>query len=73
MFDVQIDRKVFTTADGTQRPVLHNITFSIARGEVIALLGAFRHRQKHHAVRILLGLDTAFEGRIAHGTGRAPG
>jgi ABC-type nitrate/sulfonate/bicarbonate transport system ATPase subunit len=70
MFDVQIDRKVFTGADGMQRPVLHNIAFSIARGEVIALLGA-SGIGKSTTLRILLGLDNAFEGRIAHDTGRA--
>jgi NitT/TauT family transport system ATP-binding protein len=70
MFDIRIDRKVFTAADGTQRVVLRDIAFSIARGEVIALLGA-SGIGKSTTLRILLGLDTAFDGRIRHGGGRA--
>jgi ABC-type nitrate/sulfonate/bicarbonate transport system ATPase subunit len=70
MFDIRIDRKVFTAADGAQRHVLHNIAFSIARGEVIALLGP-SGIGKSTTLRILLGLDDAFDGRIGHGGGRA--
>jgi NitT/TauT family transport system ATP-binding protein len=70
MFDIRIDRKVFTAADGTQRHVLHNIAFSIARGEVIALLGP-SGIGKSTTLRILLGLDDAFDGRIGHDSGRA--
>ena len=70
MLEIQIDRKIFTAADGTQRPVLRNITFSIAHGEVIALLGA-SGIGKSTTLRILLGLDNDFEGRITRATGRA--
>ena len=70
MFDIRIDRKDFTSADGTRRPVLRDIAFSIARGEVIALLGA-SGTGKSTTLRILLGLDAAFEGQIRDGGARA--
>ena len=69
MFDARIDRKVFVSADGTQRIVLREIAFSIARGEVVALLGP-SGIGKSTTLRILLGLDEAFEGRIQRGDGR---
>ena len=40
MFEARIDRKVFVGADGVGRQVLRDVGFSIASGEVIALLGA---------------------------------
>jgi NitT/TauT family transport system ATP-binding protein len=70
MFDVRIDRKVFIAADGTSRVVLRDIALSIARGEVVALLGA-SGIGKSTTLRILLGLDPAFEGEVRHGGGRA--
>jgi ABC-type nitrate/sulfonate/bicarbonate transport system ATPase subunit len=70
MLEARIDQKVFTAADGSQRPVLRDIAFTIAQGEVIALLGA-SGVGKSTTLRILLGLDDAFDGRIGHGTGRA--
>jgi NitT/TauT family transport system ATP-binding protein len=69
MFDVRIARKVFGTADGAQRVVLRDIGFSIARGEVIALLGA-SGIGKSTTLRILLGLDDGFDGTIRRGDGR---
>jgi ABC-type nitrate/sulfonate/bicarbonate transport system ATPase subunit len=69
MFDARIDRKVFVSADGTQRVVLRDIAFSIAHGEVIALLGP-SGIGKSTTLRILLGLDEAFEGRIRRGDSR---
>jgi ABC-type nitrate/sulfonate/bicarbonate transport system ATPase subunit len=69
MFDVQIDRKVYVSVDRTQRVVLRDIAFSIAHGEVIALLGP-SGIGKSTTLRILLGLDEAFEGRIRRGDSR---
>jgi ABC-type nitrate/sulfonate/bicarbonate transport system ATPase subunit len=63
MFEARIDRKVLVAADGTQRVVLRDIAFSIAPGEVIALLGA-SGIGKSTTLRILLGLDVAFDGRV---------
>ncbi len=58
-----------SSADGTQRVVLRDIAFSIAHGEVIALLGP-SGIGKSTTLRILLGLDEAFEGRIRRGDSR---
>lgn len=63
MFEARIDRKVFVGADGVGRQVLRDIGFSIASGEVIALLGA-SGIGKSTTLRILLGLDPGFEGRV---------
>jgi ABC-type nitrate/sulfonate/bicarbonate transport system ATPase subunit len=70
MFEVRIDRKIFASTNGTQRQVLRDIHFSIAHGEVIALLGA-SGIGKSTTLRILLGLDQAFDGQIRHDRGRA--
>jgi ABC-type nitrate/sulfonate/bicarbonate transport system ATPase subunit len=69
MFEARIDRKVFVSPDGTQLHVLRDIAFSIERGEVIALLGA-SGIGKSTTLRILLGLDNAFDGQIRHASGR---
>src|SRR4051794_2055841 len=63
MLDVQIDRKTFLTESGAERTVLHDVRFSIARGEIVGLLGA-SGVGKSTMRRILLGLDEAFEGRV---------
>ena len=65
MFEVRIDRKVFVAPDGTRRHVLHDIHIAIAAGEVIALLGP-SGIGKSTALRILLGLDPAFDGAVQH-------
>jgi NitT/TauT family transport system ATP-binding protein len=70
MFEVRIDRKVFAGADGAQRVVLRDIAFSAGRGEVIALFGA-SGIGKSTTLRILLGLDTDFDGRVRRGGLRA--
>jgi ABC-type nitrate/sulfonate/bicarbonate transport system ATPase subunit len=70
MFEVRIGRKVFTGADGAQRVVLRDIAFSVGRGEVIALFGA-SGIGKSTTLRILLGLDAAFDGRVQCGSLRA--
>jgi ABC-type nitrate/sulfonate/bicarbonate transport system ATPase subunit len=69
MFDARIDRKAFVSGNDMQRIVLRDIAFSIDRGEVIALLGP-SGIGKSTTLRILLGLDDAFEGRIRRGSGR---
>jgi ABC-type nitrate/sulfonate/bicarbonate transport system ATPase subunit len=63
MLDVQIDRKTFLTESGAERTVLHDVRFSIARGEIVGLLGA-SGVGKSTMLRILLGLDEAFEGQV---------
>src|ERR1700728_3785972 len=63
MFEARIDRKVFVGADGVGRQVLRDVGFSIASGEVIALLGA-SGIGKSTTLRILLGLGPGFEGRV---------
>ncbi|HEY4171673.1 MAG TPA: ATP-binding cassette domain-containing protein [Rhodopila sp.] len=60
---MRIDRKVFVAPDGVGREVLRDIGFSIAGGEVIALLGA-SGIGKSTMLRILLGLDAGFGGWV---------
>ena len=69
MFDARIDRKVFVAPDGARRQVLRDIRVSIAGGEVIALLGS-SGIGKSTTLRILLGLDPAFEGEVTGREGR---
>jgi len=69
MLDVRIGRKTYVAADGSQLVVLHNIAFSVARGEVIALLGP-SGIGKSTTLRILLGLDEAFDGEVRRDGGR---
>jgi ABC-type nitrate/sulfonate/bicarbonate transport system ATPase subunit len=69
MLDARIRRKAFAGADGSPVVVLHDIAFSIARGEVIALLGP-SGIGKSTTLRILLGLDDGFDGEIRRGGGR---
>ena len=58
MLEVRIDRKFFGG-----EPVLRDVGFSIAAGEVVALLGP-SGAGKTTLLRILLGLDGAFEGHV---------
>jgi NitT/TauT family transport system ATP-binding protein len=60
--DMRLLSKSFATADGAQRVVLRDIAFAIAPGEVVALLGP-SGTGKSTTLRILLGLDVAFEGQ----------
>ncbi|MDB5403413.1 MAG: transporter ATP-binding protein [Rhodopila sp.] len=69
MFDLRIDRKVFVATNHTQRVVLRDIAFSIAPAEVIALLGP-SGIGKSTTLRILLGLDDAFDGQVRRGAAR---
>lgn len=61
MLDVHIARKRFDAVP--DRIVLRDIAFSIAPGEVIALLGP-SGIGKSTLLRILLGLDSVFEGQV---------
>jgi NitT/TauT family transport system ATP-binding protein len=63
MLDVRIDRKTFLTESGAERTVLRDVHFTVARGEVVGLLGA-SGAGKSTVLRILLGLDEAFEGEV---------
>ena len=61
--EVSIARKALRTASGQTRVVLHDVAFSLRRGEVCALLGP-SGCGKTMLLRLISGLDTDFEGRI---------
>jgi sulfonate transport system ATP-binding protein len=61
--EVSIARKVFRTASGQTRVILHDMAFSLRQGEICALLGP-SGCGKTTLLRIISGLDTDFEGRI---------
>ena len=62
--NVSITRKTLRTASGQTRSILHDVAFSVRRGEVCALLGP-SGCGKTTLLRIVSGLDTDFEGRVA--------
>jgi ABC-type nitrate/sulfonate/bicarbonate transport system ATPase subunit len=66
MLEVRIDRKAYVSESGTERTVLSDIGFSVAPGEVVGLLGP-SGAGKSTMLRILLGLDTDYEGHVRHG------
>jgi NitT/TauT family transport system ATP-binding protein len=61
--DVSIARKALRTASGQTRLVLHDVAFSLRKGEICALLGP-SGCGKTTLLRIISGLDSDFEGRI---------
>src|SRR3984893_18421314 len=61
--DVSIARKALRTASGQTRVVLHDVAFSLRKGEICALLGP-SGCGKTTVLRIISGLDADFEGRI---------
>jgi sulfonate transport system ATP-binding protein len=61
--EVSIARKALRTASGQTRVVLHDVAFSLRKGEICALLGP-SGCGKTTVLRILSGLDADFEGRI---------
>ena len=61
--DVSIARKTLRTASGQTRVVLHDVAFSLRKGEICALLGP-SGCGKTTVLRIISGLDADFEGRI---------
>jgi ABC-type nitrate/sulfonate/bicarbonate transport system ATPase subunit len=65
MLEVRIDRKSYRSESGVERTVLADIRFSVAPGEIVGLLGP-SGAGKSTLLRILLGLDTAYEGYVRH-------
>jgi sulfonate transport system ATP-binding protein len=61
--EVFIARKALRTASGQPRVVLHDVAFSLRKGEICALLGP-SGCGKTTLLRIISGLDTGFEGRV---------
>jgi NitT/TauT family transport system ATP-binding protein len=70
MLEARIDSKMFRGAAGTEREVLRNVTFSIAPGEVVGLLGP-SGVGKSTLLRIVLGMDDVYIGNVRRGGGRA--
>jgi sulfonate transport system ATP-binding protein len=61
--EVSIARKALRTASGQTRLILHDVAFSLRKGEICALLGP-SGCGKTTLLRIISGLDSDFEGRI---------
>jgi NitT/TauT family transport system ATP-binding protein len=61
--EVSIARKALRTASGQTRVILHDVAFSLGKGEICALLGP-SGCGKTTVLRIISGLDSDFEGRI---------
>jgi len=61
--EVSIARKALRTASGQTRVVLHDVAFSLRKGEICAVLGP-SGCGKTVLLRIISGLDSDFEGRI---------
>lgn len=62
--EVSVARKTLRTASGQTRVVLHDVAFSLRKGEICALLGP-SGCGKTMLLRVISGLDSDFEGRIA--------
>jgi sulfonate transport system ATP-binding protein len=60
---ISIARKSLRTASGQTRIILHDVAFSLDKGEVCALLGP-SGCGKTTLLRMIAGLDTNFEGRV---------
>lgn len=63
LLEVEITRKVFGAASAEALTAIEGLRFTLDRGKVTCLLGP-SGCGKTTALRILLGLDTAFEGAI---------
>jgi NitT/TauT family transport system ATP-binding protein len=61
--EVSIARKALRASSGQTRVVLHDVAFSLRKGEICALLGP-SGCGKTVLLRIISGLDNDFEGRI---------
>jgi NitT/TauT family transport system ATP-binding protein len=61
--EVSIARKALRTASGQTRVVLHDVAFSLRKGDICALLGP-SGCGKTMLLRIISGLDTDFEGQV---------
>ncbi len=66
--NVRVERKVFGA--GREAPVLGGVAFAARAGEVLALFGP-SGVGKTTLLRIVLGLDTAFEGQVRRPPGHA--
>jgi ABC-type nitrate/sulfonate/bicarbonate transport system ATPase subunit len=63
MLEVAIAAKAFRSSRGAARPVLRDVTFNAAPGEMLVLLGP-SGIGKSTILRIVLGLDQDFEGKV---------
>jgi ABC-type nitrate/sulfonate/bicarbonate transport system ATPase subunit len=63
MLEVKIRAKDFHSSRGVTRPILRDVAFGAAAGEVLALLGP-SGIGKSTILRITLGLDRDFEGSV---------
>ena len=70
MLDVEVSRKT-VPARGGPRTVIAGLRFALGQGEVVALVGP-SGCGKTTLLRIVGGLDTRFEGRVAWAGGTAP-
>lgn len=66
---VDISRKVFRTADGGALQAIDGIRFDAGSGEFVCLVGP-SGCGKTTALRIVLGLDTDFQGSVTRPPGR---
>jgi ABC-type nitrate/sulfonate/bicarbonate transport system ATPase subunit len=69
LLEVRINRKAYVSASGARLEVLSDIAFTLAEGDVAAFVGP-SGCGKTTMLRILAGLDHAFEGAV---NGAAPG
>lgn len=65
LLEVKIDQKFFMTAAGERLEVLHDVHFTLGRGEVAAFVGP-SGCGKTTMLRIVAGLDRDYRGHINH-------
>ena len=70
MLRVAIDRKAVPGPAGP-RVIIEDLRFELGEGEIVALVGP-SGCGKTTTLRIVAGLDTAFEGEVVWSRGRAP-
>lgn len=69
MLDVNIESKTYRTAHGENLQALGAVAFTVAPGEFVCLIGP-SGSGKTTTLRLILGLDTRFQGRIDRPEGR---
>ncbi|HEY5820263.1 MAG TPA: ATP-binding cassette domain-containing protein [Mesorhizobium sp.] len=69
MLEVDIRSKSFRTARGAELPALGEVGFTVAPGEFVCLTGP-SGCGKTTTLKLILGLDTDFEGSIRRPSGR---